>query len=303
MEEKSFNKLNKNLHHEVASLWDECFGDLPIASQRLLKAYGTISSKKAYTHWPKTPITIAKLQRTKLHIFEGDNYFEKGTLQQEQAQSLTEKIINKLKKGNNHTSRVLREFLKDKKILVGVHKQLADDASFDGYNPLTKELYIDLCAGIFHYSKERPELFNDDSLAHTIGHELGHAVEESLSRSYKTASNVTGVSSNGWEIESFCDAFGTALCVGAGYDLTSKINKLKMFEEKELANHHENNPHPPLIQRRKLIELMLKAYKYEDKSNIYTPYPESIIQTEWDKNKIEETGKKATKLSTKEQHI
>ncbi len=178
-------------------------------------------------------------------------------------------------------------------------KQLTDDAGFAGYNPLTKELYIDLNAGIFHYSKERPELFDEDSLAHTIGHELGHAIE-SLSRSYKTAPNVTGVSSNGWEIESFCDAFGTALCVGAGYNLTSKINKLKMFEAKELAKHRENDPHPPLIQRRKLIELMLKAYEYEDKSIISTPYPESIAQIEWDKRKINGANNITVSLPTNE---
>lgn len=296
MENKSFNKLNRNLHQDIDNLWDKCFGDLPISKQRLIKAYGTISSKKSYTHRARVPITVANLQKVELHIFEGDNYFEKGTPQQEQAQALIEKIVNKLKNGNNLTSKVLRDFLKDKKITVGVDKTLADDAGFFGYNPLTKEIYIDLCAGVFHYSKKYPKFFTEDSLAYTIGHELGHAVEEA-NRSSKTHPNSIGYSSNCWEVESFCDAFGTALCIGAGYNLTSKINKLKMFEKEELARHKDEDPHPPLIERRKLLELMVKAYNSETLSNPSTAYSKDIMMMEWKAPKQESTKEKVSNSS------
>ena len=45
---------------------------------------------------------------------------------------------------------------KDKKVVIGVKKVLSDDAGYDGYNPLTKEIYIDLCAGVFHNQKNIP---------------------------------------------------------------------------------------------------------------------------------------------------
>ncbi|MBQ8751401.1 MAG: hypothetical protein IJZ30_07190 [Alphaproteobacteria bacterium] len=298
MEEKSFNKLNRSLHQEVTSLWDECFGDLPITAQRLIKAHGTVSSKKAYKHAKKRPITISELQKSKIEIYESDRYFKKGTPQQGFAQRMTEKIIKRLINGNNQASKRLKEFLKGKKVLVGVHKQLADDAGFDGYNPLTKELYIDLCAGHFYYNQKFPNLYNEDGLARTIGHELAHAIEHE-NRSSKTSPNQIGYSSNGWEVENFCDAFGTALCIGAGYSLAPSLTKLKEFEERELASHKEDNPHPTLVQRRKLLELMIKAYDYDNNSTP-TQYPSSVYDIEWNARKIEQNKEKNPQLTIKD---
>ncbi len=275
-ENKSFNKLDRNINYEIQELWDKCFSDLPLINQRLIKAFGTVFSKKAYKHNPRCPITISALQKIgELHIYEGEHYFEKGTPQQEYAESLTNKIIEKLKNGNNQTSKYLKDFLKDKKIKVGLYKKLEDDAGFDGYNPLTKELYIDLSAGLFYYNQKFPELFNEDALARTIGHELGHAVEQA-NRSHKTSQNSVGYSSKGWEIESFCDAFGTALCIGAGYSLTPTLEKMKKFEDQELAIHREDDPHPSQKQRHQLLDMMLKAYNYDTQNKEATPYPQNI---------------------------
>ena len=289
--DKSFNKLNKNINHDVSNLWDKCFGDLPIVTQRLVKTYGTMSSKKAYSHSSKLPITPALMQKIELHIFEGERYFEKGTPQQAQAQAITEKIINKFKNGNNQASRVLIDFLKDKKITVGVDKSLAYDAGFCGYNPLTKELYIDLNAGLFHPNAKYPDISSEDCLAEIIGHELGHAVEQQ-NRSHKSHPNSVGYSSNGWEIESFCDAFGIALCASAGYNIIPKLNMCKMEENEELASHKDGNPHPPVIQRRKLMELMLKAYNAENPTNSPQSFPKEIQMLEWDARKLDGTKEK-----------
>ena len=282
-QEKSFNKLNKNLNHDVSNLWDKSFGDLPIVTQRLVKTYGTMSSKKAYRH---------SLQRkTELHVFEGERYFEKGSPQQIQAQAITEKIVNKLKNGNNQASKVLSDFLKDKKVKVGVYKSTAPDAAYNDYNPLTKEIYITLCAGLFHPNQKFPDIISEDCLARIIGHELGHAVERE-NRSCKSHPNYVGYSSNSWEVESFCDAFGVALCAGAGYNFTAYMNAYKVIEEQELANHKEENPHPPVIQRRKLMELMLKAYNAENPPNSPQSFPKEIQMLEWDARKLDSIKEK-----------
>ena len=67
----------------------------------------------------------------------------------------------------------------------------------------------------------------DDFKYRTLFHELGHAVEQ-INRGHKTHPNYVGYSSNSWEVESFCDAFGCALCKGAGYNLSPSIEKLKL---------------------------------------------------------------------------
>ena len=296
IENKSFSKLDRNINYDVKTLWDKCFNDLPLINQRLVKAFGTIYSKKSYKHNPRSPITPSLISKVgKLHIYEGEHYFEKGTPQQEFAQNITDKIVEKLKNGNNQTSAYLKDFLKDKKIRVGLYKRIEDDAGYDGYNPLTKELYIDLSAGLFYYSQKFPKFFNEDGLARTIGHELGHAVEQA-NRSHKTASNIVGYSSKGWEIESFCDAFGTALCIGAGYSLTPELEKMKKFEEAELALHRQEDPHPTQKQRHQLLDMMLKAYNYDTEHKEITPYPPQINEIEfYDKKyseKIKEYWKK-----------
>ena len=114
MEEKSFNKLNRNHHQEISELWDKCFGDIPIVNQRLIKALGTIFSKKAYSHHKKNPITVATLQGVEIDLFKGDKYFDKNSEQQKVAQNLIHKIVDKFKNGNNQASSYLKDFLKDR---------------------------------------------------------------------------------------------------------------------------------------------------------------------------------------------
>ena len=293
MEEKSFNKLNRNHHQEISELWDKCFGDIPIVNQRLIKALGTIFSKKAYSHHKKNPITVATLQGVEIDLFKGDKYFDKNSEQQENAQNLIHKIVNKFKNGNNQASSYLKDFLKDKKLTIGISKDISDDAGFVGYNPLTKEIYLDFCAGVFYWHKEHPQLFNEDSLAKTVGHELGHAIK-SVNQGLKTHPNSVGYTTNSWEEESFCDAIGTALCIGAGYCLEPTIEKYKQFEEKDLVNHREEDPHPPLVQRRKLIELILKAYGYENIKKEVTPFSLAISDVDWSVKK-DVSGKEKVK--------
>lgn len=284
---KSHNKLNKALHEDINKLWDNCFGDLPMVTQRLLKAYGTIHSKDAYTHRRRLiPITAATIQKYgSIDVFDNERHFPAQSKQVKRAQSLANKIIKKMTEGEHQACKVLKDFLKDKKVVIGVDKGLSDDACFSGFNPLTKEIYIDLCAGTFYNQQKSPELFNEDSISQTLGHELGHAVEQ-LNRSSKSDPNYVGYSSNGWEVESFCDVFGASLTIGAGYTLTPSIEKAKLVEDAELKNHRAGDPHPTKKQRRKMLELMAKAYPTN------TPQPTQfgslIKDVDWNEKSIQQ---------------
>ena len=77
---KSFNKLNHNLHQDVANLWDECFGDLPILTQRMLKAFGTISSPKAYAYQKIRSITPKEIKEAVVTI-QKDYRIDDGNVQ------------------------------------------------------------------------------------------------------------------------------------------------------------------------------------------------------------------------------
>ncbi|MBR5598503.1 MAG: hypothetical protein IKW39_00520 [Alphaproteobacteria bacterium] len=285
-EERSFNKLNRNLHQDVLNLWDECFGDLPIVTQRLLKAYGAVCSKKAYTHHKiRTNISYEKPKQVEQRIFDRETCFNKDDVQTKQAQALVDKILKKMSNIDTQTSKFLKDFLKDKEVVVTVDKGLSDDACFGGFNPESKKLYIELNAGCFYHHTKNPNLFNEASIARTVGHEIGHAVEQ-ISRSSKTTPNSIGYSSNSWEVESFCDAFGSVLALQAGYSLSPSIEKMKMFEDKDEEIHKEIDPHPTLKQRRKLAELIDRAFP--DAKRELSHFSEEICSVNWDKKTIKE---------------
>lgn len=276
-EQKSYRKIDDGLRQSLNKLWDDCFGDLPLPQQRMLKAYGLQSSKEAFFHKKKDMMDPDAWKNINID----ENHFEPQSEQVLVAQQTVDDIIKEFKKGKSHTAHYLRHFLKDKKVKVSVCKWLSYDAGFDGYNPLTKELRIDLCAGCFYFAKMHPKMVNKDALAITVGHEIGHAIEK-LNRSAKCEAQT--VSSNSWEVENFCDMVGFRLATDAGFTLLPRIEML----HKGIDEHREPkqpNPHPPLYKRLEFAELCRKVLE-TDVRNV-TLFDDKVLYVQWDDNEAD----------------
>jgi len=272
---KSFNKMNQALRNDVGLLWDECFGDLNIVQQRLLKAHGMLYSKSAYVH--------REIPKRKIEAPKGDRIFDADAPQTKMAQKITDKIIKKMINGDTAVSGYLKHFLEDKKVKVAVGKALAYDAGFCGYDPSKKEIHLLLTAGCFNSSQKCSHLINEDHLAATIGHELGHAVEIDY-RSSKCSPSATGYSSNSREVESFCDAFGCALAASAGYSLEPTKDAEKFWMSKNIP-YNENNPHPPAEKRYNIKNLIQKVYQPDDVGISF--YDDSVVNINWDARNLQ----------------
>ena len=279
-EAKSFQKINQSLHQDISKLWDECFGDLPIMVQRTLKAYALRKNNQAYTHHKHPRITNLDVYKN-ITVNVDDEHFPPTSIQTQTAQAKVDEIINKMKQGKSRAARYLRYFLRDKTIKISVNKSSAYDAGMSGYNPLTKEIYIDLCAGCFYQSDNPTNLINEDNLAMTVGHEIAHAVER-FNRSSKSKPET--ISSNAWEIESFCDAFGARLAADAGYSLVPKIEMMQEGINKK-REPVQPNPHPPLKNRLEQIEYM--ELIFQTKTRSLTLFNDQITTLEWDSEKLE----------------
>lgn len=278
MKQVSYKKIDGSLRQSLDKLWDDCFGDLPLMQQRVLKVFAMRQSKEAYQHRQHEKIELKDWKDVAVNVDE--NHFLPDSEQVKTAQQVVDEIVKEFTSGKSRAARYLRYFLKDKKIKISVCKDLGYDAGFDGYNPLMKEIYIDLCAGCF-YSKENPRLVNKDNLAVTIGHELGHMVETS-NRNDKCEAQT--VHSNSWEIESFCDMFGYRLVSDAGYSLSAEIELLKKGIN-EKREPKQPNPHPPLKNRLELALLCQKMFVNEDRK--VTPFDEKITTIEWNAQVVE----------------
>ena len=282
MEEKRYPHINKALRHDLDRLLEDCFGDLPITAQRLLKAYCMRYDKASCVYRERKVVIHENMPELRnLQVNVDERHFSPCLEQVQVAQETVDNIVNKFKKGKSRAARHLRYVLKDKKIKVSVQKSLSPDASYDGYNPVTKEIYIDLTAGCFYGAKECPKMINEDALAETVGHELGHFIEW-----FNRGANCEKqkVSSNRWEIESFCDLFGCRLATDAGYSLLPCIeshdrNRRKGWEPKQ------PNPHPPLKNRLELFTLCNMIFA--ENSDQLTFFDEKIRGIEWDTKKIE----------------
>lgn len=274
-QKKSFRKIDNALCQSINQLWDDCFGDLPLLQQSMFKAYGVRSSKEAFFHKEREFIEPDMWK----DINVDEDHFAPKSEQVVVAQKVVDDIVKEFKKGKSRTAHYLRHFLKDKKIKVSVCKILSYNAGFDGYNPSTKEIYIDLCAGCFYLAKKNPEIVNKDALAVIIGHEIGHAVEK-LNRSFKCEAKT--VYSNSWEVESFCDMMGFRLATDAGYML---IPQIKMLHKgvKEHREPKQPNPHPPLKNRLELAKFCQKIFVKDNKCE--TLFDDKVMAVEWNAEK------------------
>lgn len=276
----NYNKINQALRQDLSNLWDECFGDIPIFTQRLLKSYGMRYHKEAYKHGIKRKMSDMKIWAN-LKVNLDENHFSPDLPQTKAAQALCDEVVQEFMKGTSSAARLLRSVLKDKKIKVSVHKSLGYDASMDGYNPATKEIYIDFCAGVFSAEKNESIGVCRDGFAQSLGHELGHFVEQ-MHRSLKCEPNT--ILSKSWEIESFCDAFGARLATEAGYSLQPVIRQYKEYSEKGWEPQ-QPNPHPPLENRMEWLKLGEKAFKATGRKSV--PFDKNITSVEWNAQKIE----------------
>lgn len=277
---ENFSHINQALRRDVNRLWDDCFGDLALPTQRLLKVYGMRSNKEAYQHRARELMLDMKMWRN-LQYNVDNEHFAPDSPQVKAAEEAVTELIGQFKKGKSRAARYLRYFLKDKKIKISVCKSLDFDASMDGYNPATKEIYIDLNAGIFT-SAHHGKAVNKDLFAVTLGHELGHAVER-LNRGLEC--DAKRFSSNSWEIESFCDAFGSRLATDAGYSLQPCI---EVYEENAVKGREPEQPnvHPPLKQRIEWLTMAENAFQSSGRP--VTPFDEKVTTVEWSAQKIEE---------------
>ena len=279
---KTYSLVNHALRNDISALWDDCFGDLPLAKQRLLKAFGMMNPNRVYVHHSRYPITIETMRKEgPLNIYQGESYFAPDSPQVKVAQETIDDILKDFMKGKSRAARYLRYFMKDKKVTVGVYKSLKNDAGMDGYNPLTKEIYLEFNAGCF--SPEVNGCACLDILACTVGHEIGHAIEQ-LHRSARCDSNYVGVSSNGWEIELFCDTLGLALSAERGYCLQKEIDARLKMAEKYDDMYSDDNPHPPMGYRAEYAALVQNVYEAEKKSA--HEFSSKVKNTEWNAQRV-----------------
>ena len=271
MSEKIPSSVRNSLRQDISRLEDECFGDLPIMQQRMMKSHAMMANRDTYTY---TPISPTK---------EKDNtLLPDDSPQTQMAQKLVDKIVGKMMNGNSSASRKLKDFMKDKKIKVHILNRPDMDAGCDGLDDKTNELHLSLCAGCFMYQKDAPNIANEDSFAVTVGHEIGHEIEHQ-NRSSKCSEQVTKHNINGREVESFCDMFGLACAASAGYNLQSYIDQCAAFEKQELEYRTQkgriDEPHPLLSQRKRLAQMAKQAYHNDIEER--TLFPEETTSMEW----------------------
>lgn len=281
------SSVRNSLRNDISRLEDECFGDLPIVQQRMMKSYAMMANSDTYTYEP------IKSEQDK-YI----NCFADNSPQVQTAQKLVDKIVKKMMSGNSMASKKLKEFMKDKKIKVHVINTPEMDAGCDGFNDKTKELHLTFCSGCFMYQKQFPDIANEDKFAVTLGHEIGHEIEHQ-NRGQKCSERATNHHTNGREVESFCDMFGLACAASAGYNLQSYIDGCEAFEDKELAYRIKegkmNEPHPFLIHRKRLAKMAKQAYNNDMKER--TLFSDEITSMEW-RISEKETKQKAANLAT-----
>ena len=271
-QKKNYRKIDDALCQSLEQLWDDCFGDLPLLQQRMLKTYGMRNSKEAFCHKQHA---VMKPDEWK-NIYVDEDHFAPQSVQVQIAQQTVDDIIKKFKKGKSRAAHYLRHFLKDKKIKVSVCKDLSRAGSFGGCNPVTKELYIDIGAGLFYYAKMNSEMCNKDNLAVILGHEIGHAIEK-YNRSLKCEAKT--VYSDSWGIESFCDMMGYRLATDAGYTLMPQIKMICRGMEKGL-DPVPPNPHPPLKSRLDLAKFCQQIFVNDDRKE--TLFDDKVMAVQWD---------------------
>ena len=279
--------VRNSLRHDLNRLEDDCFGDLPIMQQRIMKSYAMMAHPDAYEYKSKEKKDYS-------------GYFSDDSAQTQTVQKLVDNIVKKMINGNSAASKYLKEFLQDKRIKVHVDNVNDQDASFDGFDDKTKELHFTFDREIFNHQKEMPNTENEDRFAVTIGHELGHAIEIA-NRSPRCSEQLTQHKINGREVESFCDMFGLACAASAGYNLQSYIDYCTKYESKELkarelkarelkAREQEgklNDVHPMLSHRKRLAKMAKQAY--HNNMTERTLFSEEITSIEWKEHQINYT--------------
>lgn len=192
-------------------------------------------------------------------------YLPSNSKETEQARKIVLPIIDRLRNSNSIASQKLDDLLKRNKLLINLAPGLSFDAGCEYIPPLSNQekgtISLGLCLGCFS-SKS-----NLDHLAVTIGHEFGHALFEE-----RTKQNKKHISC--FEIESFCDIFGSMIASDAGYNLQARSNYLN-------ENPSGNDIHPNSEHRNKIN----KQFKVNEETEI-SPMPSCELVGSVDK-KIE----------------
>lgn len=274
MQEQIPSSVRNALRQDISRLEDDCFGDLPIMQQRMMKSYAMMANRDTYIY---EKMIISKNEPQKKHNILPDDSPE--TLM---AQALVDEMVQKMAHGDSAASSKLKDYMKDKKLKVHIINSPVMDACCNGFDKKTKELHLSFCSGNFMYQNNCPDFANKDCFAVTIGHEIGHAIEQD-NRTAKCSVENTQHSINGREVESFCDIFGLACAASGGYNLQSYINRCETFEKKELETRSQkgntNDPHPSLSKRKRLASLVKQAY-HNDMTEP-TLFSEKITSMDW----------------------
>lgn len=271
MQEQIPSSVRNALRQDISRLEDDCFGDLPIMQQRMMKSYAMMANRDAYIY-----------EKIVASNKKNNNRLPDDSPQTIMAQALVDEMVQKMSNGTSAASRKLKEYMKDKKLKVHILNSPVIDACCNGFDKKTKELHLSFCSGNFMYQNNCPNFANKDCFAVTIGHEIGHAIEED-DRTAKCSAENTQHSINGREVESFCDMFGLACAASGGYNLQSYITRCETFEKKELETRSQkgtmNGPHPSLSQRKHLASLVKQAY-HNDMTEP-TLFSEEITSVDW----------------------
>lgn len=161
------SSVRQALRSDISRLEDECFGDLPIIQQRIMKSHAMMDNKETYIYNKISPEKTDNLK-----------YLPDNSPQVQNAQKLVDNIVKRMVNGNSAASEYLKNFMSDKKIKAHIINQPIMDACCNGLDNKTKELHLSFCSGCFMYQKNNPDFANEDTFAVTVGHEIGHAIEQ-----------------------------------------------------------------------------------------------------------------------------
>ena len=137
----------------------------------------------------------------------------------ENATKLVLPIIDKLRSGDSAASRKLDELLQNSDLRIRISPIPEIDAGCEYIPPSSPSekgtVNLGFCSGCF------ADNVTEDELAVTIGHEFGHALLEQ-----KMGGNATIPHIECFEIENFCDAYGSRLAEVAGYNIQARSDYL-----------------------------------------------------------------------------
>lgn len=191
------------------------------------------------------------------------------------AETILVPIINKLRAGNSVASRMLDELLTNNDLRIRISPVPENDAGCEYIPPKSSEkgrINLGFCTGCF------ADNITEDELAVTIGHEFGHALFEQKIGGNKNIPHIEC-----FEIENFCDIFGSRLAQSAGYNVQARSDYLSKSVLKGDAVH------PDWEYRRKINDIFPSNeidYKFlnKDTVDIFNQYNKELIKQSQTRN-------------------